>query len=208
MDRSIRLTIASVIAIALAACAGNPKRAETVSASPVTEAQASTDLALQSLKKADQALSRNLLSQAGTHLSAATRTLDRLVTETPTDPLVAGIDQALAQLGSNPASVDIQRLEGMTDDPATRRTLEDARFALLAGNPDSAFARLREARIRAEQGSERLLVEQARKHTADASAELQRGNVAGAQSLIREAVPLLKDAGRQAQAKSGPSPAG
>lgn len=209
MNRSIRLAIVSVCALTLFACAGGQKRAEPMAATPTQEAQATTDLALQSLKKADQALTRNLVSQAGTHLSAATRTLDRLASETPTDPLLQGIDEALAQVGTHPSRVDIQRLESMTDDPSLRRTLEDARYALLAGNTDAAFSRLREARIRAEQGSGHLLVEKARSRTVDATNELQRGNIAGAQSLIREAMPLLKDVARQEQARTpSTSPAG
>lgn len=206
--RPTRFVIAILSAALLAACAGTPKQNGGGTTPPVSEAQPTTDLALQSLKKADQALTRNLISQAGTHLSAATRTLDRLMSETPTDPLIQGIDEALSEIGTNPSRVDIRRLEGMTEDRDIKRTLEDARYALLAGNTDAAFSRLREARIRAEQGSNKLLVEQARNRTSGASEELQRGNIAGAQSLIREAMPLLKDLGRQEQAKSAPSPAG
>lgn len=205
----LHLVIFAALIASTAACAGTPERGETTTGAAVAaQPVATTDAALESLRKADVALQRNFVSQAGVHLDAANASLEQLAGKLPPDPLVVEIDAAMARLERDPASVDLTPLAAKATDPMVKRSLEDARYALMAGNPEGAASGLREARLRAEQGSPRTSLDQARNRVVAARSELQQGDIAGARVLVQEAMPLLREANQQQARQAEPTPAG
>ena len=200
MSRSIRPLITSLAALALTACAGTPKSSGSETAAQ-TRAVPTTDLALQSLRKADQALTRNFVSGREPPLGCnpdprPARSRASARTAAGGDRWGPGQDSHRSCLCRHPPDGSADRRPRHPTD-VRGCPLRDPRWQPRWG----CLAFLREARIRAEQSSERLAVEQARNRTIAANDELNRGNIAGAQSLVREAMPLLKELGKQQQAR-------
>ncbi len=207
LNRPLALLAAGVL---LAACAGaqkTPDAQETAGpASPGapaevggTELQKSAARVLRQIDEAKAALQGQQSTRAKPLLDSAVDELRKLEESLPGEPLLGLLAKTAADVEADPRKADFTRLRTTTRemepelDPGVTRAVEDARFALLAGNPEGALTRLNDARMALAADSQRLPVERARTLLEETKTLVDNRDVQAAARRLGEAQSLLRE---------------
>jgi hypothetical protein len=164
-----------------------------------TELQQSSSRALRHLDEAEGALRSQQSTRAAPSLDAAANELKTLEEGLPGEPLLGLLDKTIADIEADPRSADFTRLRTTTRemepelDPGVTRAIEDARFALLAGNPEGALTRLRDARMALAADTQRLPVERVRAQLEEIRTLVGNRDVQAASRRLGEAQALLRE---------------
>jgi len=201
MARRTTATAALLVAgalVAQSACASTPEAApeapEAAREAPAPPSggsvfQKATARVRAQLDQAQSALQAQQMSRARPLLESAAADLQKLEAELPGEPLLGLLDRTIADVQADPRKADFTRLRTTARDmkpqldPDTFRAVEDARFALLAGNPEQAVTRLQDART-------------------SLGTDTQRAGVARVRAQIEQAVQALGNRDAQAASRS------
>lgn len=198
------------LALAPLACAGDGRRpdegmaAEAATGTPIEQATARAAAGIEAARR-DVAAGEG--RRASERLDAAREDLRALSALLPGETFAASIDAAIEAIRNDPATADFTALQTQAEelrarlDPAIFQAVEDARFALLAGDAERAGTRLEEARKafgadtqRTELAAARALLDRAGEEVADrdfAAAERSLAEASAAADRLGALAPFV-----------------
>ncbi|WP_373045254.1 hypothetical protein [Vulgatibacter sp.] len=203
--RALALAAWGALALGSAGCAGTSERPDVqegtggtqpgaaTQAQGGTEIQQATRRAMARIDEAAAAVEKQQLSRAKPSLDAAIEDLRGVSDVLPGEPLFGLLGETIEAIEANPGRADLTELRTAVQEmrpqlePAVVRAVEDARFALLAGNPEQAVSRLTEARVALGADSQRLPVARVEAQLVEARQLLANRDVRAAQRTLADA---------------------